>query len=158
MKPGAQAWEDRYSTDHYVYGTEPNDFLAQVVRALPTGRALCLADGEGRNGVYLASLGYDVTSMDQTKAGIEKTMALAEPERRLIRCLLRPLELQFHRAIDNQTPVTTSSVGRSSSLTRSPKSQRFANQLRHFRQSAESSPTSLRSDKKPSLLNGFQAV
>ena len=77
IKPGAQAWEDRYSTDHYVYGTEPNDFLAQVVRALPTGRALCLADSEGRNGVYLASLGYDVTSMDQTKAGIEKTMALA---------------------------------------------------------------------------------
>lgn len=42
------------------------------------GRALCLADGEGRNSVYLASLGHDVTSMDLTTAGIEKAKSLAE--------------------------------------------------------------------------------
>ena len=76
--PGAQAWEDRYSADHYMYGTEPNDFLVEAVKDLPLGRVLCLADGEGRNGVYLARLGHDVTSMDLTHAGIGKAKNLAE--------------------------------------------------------------------------------
>lgn len=71
-------WEARYGTDDaYVYGTEPNDFLAASVAGLPASEVLCIADGEGRNGVYLAGLGHTVTSMDLTDAGMSKATALA---------------------------------------------------------------------------------
>lgn len=71
-------WDERYSAAEYVYGTEPNDFLReQAQRITPGGRVLCIADGEGRNGVYLARLGYDVTSVDASRVGLEKAAALA---------------------------------------------------------------------------------
>ena len=71
-------WEERYgSTTEFLYGTEPNDFLAATAPTLTAGDTLCLADGEGRNGVYLAGLGHRVTSVDLTKAGMAKAAALA---------------------------------------------------------------------------------
>lgn len=71
-------WEGRYgSTAEFVYGTDPNDFLAEVAPDLASGDTLCLADGEGRNGVYLAELGHRVTSVDLTEAGMAKAAALA---------------------------------------------------------------------------------
>lgn len=73
----AEAWESRYSRDDYVYGTEPNDFLVEAVANRAPGRVLCLADGEGRNGVHLATLGHTVTSVDLTKAGMDKAAQLA---------------------------------------------------------------------------------
>lgn len=74
-----EAWEERYSsTAEYVYGTDPNTFLVGSVAGLSPGRALCLAEGEGRNAVYLAEQGYSVTSVELTSAGVEKTLALAE--------------------------------------------------------------------------------
>ena len=72
-----QRWEARYGADDYVYGTEPNDFLAQAVRDLSPGDTLCIADGEGRNGVHLATLGHRVTSVDLTEAGMAKAARLA---------------------------------------------------------------------------------
>lgn len=80
MQPNpAEIWEARYGEDPstYLYGTTPNDFLVEAVAELPAGRALCLADGEGRNGVYLASLGHQVTSVDITEAGMAKAARLA---------------------------------------------------------------------------------
>lgn len=74
----AEKWEARYGVQEYVYGTDPNDFLVEAVSGLPIGAALCLADGEGRNGVYLASLGHTVTSVDLTSAGMAKATRLAE--------------------------------------------------------------------------------
>ncbi len=71
-------WESRYDTDAYVYGTAPNDFLAATVAELPPGRTLCIADGEGRNGVYLATLGHEVTSVDMTESGMAKAARLAK--------------------------------------------------------------------------------
>ena len=72
-------WDGRYGADgDYVYGIEPNDFLAESVADLPPGDALCLADGEGRNGVYLASLGHTVTSVDMSEVGMAKAAKLAE--------------------------------------------------------------------------------
>ncbi len=83
----ADQWEARYGgADGYYYGTEPNDFLRSIVSDPvvdgASGRsgpptALCLADGEGRNGVYLAQLGYAVTSVDLTQAGMDKAARLA---------------------------------------------------------------------------------
>ncbi len=75
----AQAWEGRYADiDDYLYGTEPNDFLVTASADLPIGDALCLADGEGRNGVYLAQRGHRVTSVDLTVSGMAKADRLAE--------------------------------------------------------------------------------
>ena len=75
----ADMWEQRYAVDEYVYGTEPNDFLATTVAAVapPGATALCIADGEGRNGVYLAELGYEVTSVDMSASGMRKAAQLA---------------------------------------------------------------------------------
>ena len=71
-------WEAKYDTDLYVYGTDPNDFLRASVAQLPTGAALCLAEGEGRNAVFLAESGFEVHSVDLTEAGVAKTLRLAQ--------------------------------------------------------------------------------
>ena len=53
-------WDQRYASADYVYGTDPNEFLAETIRGLDGGgRALCLAEGEGRNAVFLAGSGYE---------------------------------------------------------------------------------------------------
>jgi len=73
-----EMWESRYGgTDDFIYGVDPNDFLAAAVQDLSPGDALCLADGEGRNGVYLAGRGHTVTSIDLTDAGMTKAARLA---------------------------------------------------------------------------------
>ncbi len=71
-------WEQRYGTEEYLFGTEPNEFLRDSIALLPVGSALCLAEGEGRNAVFLAENGYDVHSVDLTEAGVAKTQRLAE--------------------------------------------------------------------------------
>lgn len=70
-------WNERYSQPGYAYGTEPNEFLVSVADRIPRGRVLSLADGEGRNGVYLASLGCEVTGVDLSEVGLEKAQRLA---------------------------------------------------------------------------------
>lgn len=70
-------WDERYSEAEYVYGKEPNDFLADNFGRIPKGTVLCLADGEGRNGVFLAQQGYAVTSVDASRAGLAKAERLA---------------------------------------------------------------------------------
>lgn len=72
-------WDDRYAGSDYLFGTAPNDFLKSVANRLtPNSQILCLADGEGRNGVYLATLGHKVTAIDQSRVGLEKAKKLAE--------------------------------------------------------------------------------
>ena len=71
-------WNERFSVEHYVFGTEPNHFLAsQAHRLRPGTSALAVSDGEGRNGVWLAGRGLRVTSFDLSKVGVEKAQALA---------------------------------------------------------------------------------
>lgn len=70
-------WDERYSEPGYSYGTAPNDFLAAVVDRIPKGKILSLAEGEGRNVVYLASLGYEVTGVDGSAVGLRKAEELA---------------------------------------------------------------------------------
>jgi SAM-dependent methyltransferase len=70
-------WEERFSQHDYLYGTEPNRFLSEHATALPMGSVLCLAEGEGRNSVFLAGTGRDVSSVDLTEAGVAKTVRLA---------------------------------------------------------------------------------
>ena len=72
-------WNRRFSDEEYVFGTEPNAFLAsQKPRFSPGMRALCVADGEGRNSVWLAAQGLEVTAFDFSPAGIAKARKLAE--------------------------------------------------------------------------------
>jgi SAM-dependent methyltransferase len=71
-------WDQRYAEPGFAYGTEPNDFLREQAGALAPGSAvLCLAEGEGRNGVYLASLGHRVHAVDLSSVGLEKARRLA---------------------------------------------------------------------------------
>lgn len=71
-------WDQRYSTEEYVYGMDANDFLRESVSQLQPGNALCLAEGEGRNAVWLAEQGYNVIAVDSSLVGLEKANKLAE--------------------------------------------------------------------------------
>ena len=77
MKYGPDKWDERYGVDEYVYGKGPNLFLKENFKKIPKGNVLCVADGEGRNGVWLAKNGYNVTSIDFSPKAIEKTNRLA---------------------------------------------------------------------------------
>jgi cyclopropane fatty-acyl-phospholipid synthase-like methyltransferase len=73
-----QRWNERYSKPDYHFGTEPNEFLKSQAHLLKPGmRALAVADGEGRNGVWLAEQGLDVHTIDLSTNGIAKARALA---------------------------------------------------------------------------------
>ena len=72
-------WDQRYGTEVFAYGTSPNDFLKAQFSLIPKGgKVLCLAEGEGRNAVFLAKLGYMVTAVDQSSVGLEKAQAYAK--------------------------------------------------------------------------------
>ncbi len=70
-------WNERYSQPGFVYGTEPNEFLADVAGRIPVGSVLSLGEGEGRNATYLASLGHRVVAVDQSEVGLAKAKRLA---------------------------------------------------------------------------------
>ena len=70
-------WNHRYATTSYFYGTEPNDFVAEQASQIPAGPVLCLAEGEGRNAVFLAGRGHAVTAVDGSEIGLAKAQALA---------------------------------------------------------------------------------
>jgi SAM-dependent methyltransferase len=71
-------WEDRFAGADYAFGKAPNYFLAGCKDLLPkSGRALAVADGEGRNGVWLAEQGLDVLSIDFSPSAQRKARALA---------------------------------------------------------------------------------
>lgn len=77
MKYGPDKWDERFATEEFVYGTEPNEFLKQNVGSLPQGKVLCVADGEGRNGVFLAKNGFEVTSIDFSQEALNKAQKFA---------------------------------------------------------------------------------
>lgn len=70
-------WDEKYAADHYHYGTEPNQLVRDALAGLPTGRALFLAEGEGRNAVHAAALGHEVVAVDSSAEGRRKALALA---------------------------------------------------------------------------------
>jgi len=71
-------WDERYSAEEYAYGTNPNKFLEANVSSIPKGKVLSLAEGEGRNAVFLAKQGYSVTAVDSSLVGLNKARKLAE--------------------------------------------------------------------------------
>ncbi|MGZ3309414.1 MAG: class I SAM-dependent methyltransferase [Xanthobacteraceae bacterium] len=74
-----ERWEDRYRVPDYVFGKEPNYFLVSCKALLPrSGKVLAVADGEGRNGIWLAEQGLEVLSLDFSPAAQQKARALAK--------------------------------------------------------------------------------
>lgn len=69
-------WDERYASDEFIYGTEPNDFLAEHASLL-ADPVLSLAESEGRNAVFMASLGHRVLGVDSSAVGLAKAHQLA---------------------------------------------------------------------------------
>lgn len=84
-------WHERFSQEEYVYGKEPNAFVVEAAARLPLGNVLCIAEGEGRNAVYLATLGHTVTAWDFAQAGLEKTQRLADEKNVQVKTKLHDL-------------------------------------------------------------------
>ena len=70
-------WNERFSTQHYLFGEKPNRYLAEKTALLKKDKALSIADGEGRNSVWLASQGFEVDAFDFSPVAIEKAKNLA---------------------------------------------------------------------------------
>ena len=71
-------WNDRYSTDEFAYGEQPNNYLKEQLVQLDTGTILFPAEGEGRNAVFAAKLGWKVSAFDISIEGKNKALQLAE--------------------------------------------------------------------------------
>ena len=71
-------WDKYYDIEEFLFGTEPIRFLKENIHLFPKGKALDLAMGEGRNGVYLATQGFDVLGLDISPLGLKKAHKLAE--------------------------------------------------------------------------------
>jgi tellurite methyltransferase len=72
-----ERWDKKYDTEIYIAGRDPIPFLQDHTDLLPKGKALDLAMGEGRNGVFLATQGFNVTGVDISEKGLKKAQALA---------------------------------------------------------------------------------
>lgn len=73
-------WDDKFDSNDYIYGKEANAFVQNTFQTPTTKheKVVLLAEGEGRNAIYLAKLGYDVTTYDMSRVGINKQYKLAE--------------------------------------------------------------------------------
>ena len=79
MSEEQDLWDARYAAEDYLFGTEPNEYLrAQARRLSPGLQALAVGDGEGRNAVWLARQGLEVTLVDISPVGLAKAHRLAE--------------------------------------------------------------------------------
>jgi SAM-dependent methyltransferase len=91
-------WNERYNESEFAYGKFANDFLRE--QEFPPGsKILCLAEGEGRNGVYLAKSGHFVTCIDYSESGVQKMRELAHEEHVGIEAIcadLNDVELAHH--------------------------------------------------------------
>lgn len=100
-------WNERFAREDYFYGTEPNVYLKSLIDSLPENSdILFLGEGEGRNAVYAALAGHNVTALDASEIGLMKTMALADEKG----CSLRPvlMDLDFWSPIEQYDAILCS--------------------------------------------------
>ncbi len=76
--PGIEKWNERYKHEEFAYGKLPNNYLKEQLSQLKPGKVLFPAEGEGRNAVYAAKLGWDVFAFDLSDEGRKKAMRLAD--------------------------------------------------------------------------------
>lgn len=94
-------WNRWYQGEEYVFGTEANVFLQDMQKKLqPSGKALAIAEGEGRNAVFLAESGMDVTMWELTEAGIEKAKKLADAKK--VSVQTEVVDLEYANWLENQ--------------------------------------------------------
>jgi len=77
-EPWIERWNDRYSTTEFAYGEQPNNYLKEQLEKLVVGEILFPAEGEGRNAVFAAKLGWTVSAFDISIEGKNKAFRLAE--------------------------------------------------------------------------------
>jgi 2-polyprenyl-3-methyl-5-hydroxy-6-metoxy-1,4-benzoquinol methylase len=78
MNNWTQRWDDRYKTEEFAYGQEPNNYLKEQIEKLESGTILFPAEGEGRNAVFAAKSGWEVSAFDISEEGRNKALRLAE--------------------------------------------------------------------------------
>ena len=98
-----ERWNRKYGDETYIFGKEPISFLVEHLDLLPKGKALDIAMGEGRNGVYLATKGFDVTGLDISEKGLAKARKLAAE--RGVSIATEVVDLQQHRLEKNAYDV-----------------------------------------------------
>ena len=96
-------WDEKYSTEAFIFGKEPVPFLKQNVHLLPKGKALDIAIGEGRNGVFLATEGFEVVGLDISEKGLAKAHQLAKQNGVTIKT--RVVDLENHQLEKNAYDV-----------------------------------------------------
>jgi SAM-dependent methyltransferase len=85
-------WEERYKEKEFVYGKDPNLFFNEWLQKFESGSILMPADGEGRNGVFAAQLGWEVTSFDLSEEGKSKALELAKENNVTLEYIVGDLE------------------------------------------------------------------
>lgn len=102
---GAAMWNQRFAGDEYLFGREPNDYLRSKTPLLPAaGSVLCVADGEGRNSVWLAQQGHKVQAFDISEVGVAKARLLASEAGVSVDCTVADCE-QYHWAAQSHDGV-----------------------------------------------------
>ncbi|MGK9475719.1 class I SAM-dependent methyltransferase [Melioribacter sp. OK-6-Me] len=99
-----ELWDRRYSSEEYIYGIEPNEFFKIQIATLPPGRILLLGEGEGRNAVYAAELGWGVEAVDFSQSGKLKAERLAAEKNVRINYIVSDLN-KFQPAQDSYDAV-----------------------------------------------------
>ena len=87
-----ERWDHKYDTEQYIFGKAPVAFLREHLHLLPKGKTLDIAMGEGRNGVFLATQGFEVIGIDISEIGLNKAQALAKEHGVTIKTQLVDLE------------------------------------------------------------------
>lgn len=85
------SWDQRYAVEAYIYGTEPNDWFAEKLKIMKCGKLLLPAEGEGRNAVWAAEHGWEVTAFDQSAEAENKARRLAADRNVEINYLMKDL-------------------------------------------------------------------
>jgi len=85
-------WDERYSVSEFVYGKQPNEYFSKKLDELKPGKLLLPAEGEGRNAIYAAKKGWQVTAIDFSSKAKEKALLLAEENNVGIEYIIIPVE------------------------------------------------------------------
>ena len=93
-----QFWNERYADNTFAYGKEPNQFLKENIHLLPKGNILFVAEGEGRNAVFAAKEGFQVSAFDYSESGKQKALVLAQEHNVAVDYLVSDvLELSYEK-------------------------------------------------------------
>lgn len=100
-------WDEKFSREGYFYGFKPNVFIESQTKLLaPKSKVLCLGEGEGRNAVYLAEKGFEVTALDASAIGMTKALAMAS--KRGVSFKVELLDLELWNPQESYDAIVTS--------------------------------------------------